>query len=150
MGQSLVNQYTHIIFSTKNREKLILPSIQSELFSYLGATCNELNCTSVKIGGHLDHVHVLCKLSKKLALETFLQKLKSHSSKWVKTKGDEFESFFWQDGYGAFSVSPGHVDALVKYIENQNEHHSKIIFKDEYLRILKKNNVDYDERYLWD
>lgn len=149
MGQSLVNQYMHVIFSTKNREELILPSIESELHRYLGGICNELDCTSLKIGGYLDHVHILCMLSKKITIETLLQKVKANSSKWIKTKGDIFEQFFWQDGYGAFSVSSRHVNLLMEYIANQKEHHSKMSFKEEYLRILKKNDVDYDERYLW-
>lgn len=89
-------------------------------------------------------------LSKKITLEKFLQELKSHSSKWIKEKGDPFYNFFWQDGYGAFSVSPSHVAGVVEYISNQHEHHLNVTFKEEFLRILERDNVEYDERYLWD
>ena len=150
MAQTLVKQYTHIIFSTKNREKLILPSIENELHLYLGGTCNNLECPTVKVGGHLDHVHILCVLSKKITLMDLLGQIKSYSSKWIKTKGESFKDFYWQGGYGAFSVSAGHVDALIEYIENQHAHHAKVSFKEEFIQILKKNNVEYDERYLWD
>lgn len=150
MAQTLVKQYTHIIFSTKNREKLILPSIENELYLYLGGTCNNLDCPSVKIGGHLDHVHILCVLSKKITFMDLLGQIKSYSSKWIKTKGEAFKDFYWQGGYGAFSVSPGHVAALIEYIENQHAHHANVSFKEEFIQILKKNNVEYDERYLWD
>ena len=150
MGQSLVYYYTHIIFSTKHREKLILPRIADELYSYLGGTCNRLKCQTIKVGGHLDHVHILCMLSKQVTISNLLAEIKSNSSKWMKTKGDDFKDFYWQDGYAAFSVSHGHVDQLIKYIENQHEQHSKVDFKEELLRILKKNGVYYDERYLWD
>ena len=150
MGQSLANHYAHIIFSTKHREKLILPHIEYELYSYLGGICNNLKCHTVKVGGHVDHVHILCMLSKQITISNLLEKIKTNSSKWIKTKGEAFKNFYWQDGYATFSVSPGHVEPLIGYIENQREHHSKIGFKEELLRILKKNDVDYDERYLWD
>lgn len=149
MGQSLVNQYTHIIFSTKNRQELIFPSIEFELYSYLGGICNNLECNTIQIGGHLDHVHILCMFSKKLALDKLLQELKANSSKWMKKKDDRLKQFFWQDGYGAFSVSPNHVSNLKEYISNQHEHHKDVTFKEEYLKVLKKNNIKYDERYLW-
>ncbi|NEN24607.1 IS200/IS605 family transposase [Cryomorpha ignava] len=150
MGQSLVIQYTHIVFSTKNREKLILPSIEAELFDYLGGVCNEMDCQSLIVGGHLDHVHILCKLSKNVALAKLLEQIKSNSSKWIKTIDSQFSNFFWQDGYGAFSVSRGHVDIVTKYIGNQHAHHCDVTFKNEFLGILKKNDVEYDERHIWD
>lgn len=150
MGQSLVIQYTHIVFSTKHREKLILPSIEAELFDYLGGTCNEMDCQSLIVGGHLDHVHILCRLSKNIALAKLLEQIKSNSSKWIKTVDSQFSNFFWQDGYGAFSVSRGHVDRVTKYIKNQHAHHSDVTFKNEFLDILKKNDAEYDERYIWE
>ena len=125
MGQSLVKNYIHIIFSTKHRQKLILPSIENELFAYLVGICNELECKSQRVGGYLDHIHIVCRLSQKIALMKLMEVLKSHSSKWIKTKGKEFENFFWQNGYGAFSVKPSEVDKVIKYIENQKEHHEK-------------------------
>ena len=79
-----------------------------------------------------------------------LEELKSHSSKWIKTKGKEYSNFYWQDGYGAFSVNPYEVDKVIKYIDNQHEHHSKKTFQDEYRAFLKKYQIDYDEKYVWD
>ncbi|MBK9256885.1 MAG: IS200/IS605 family transposase [Saprospiraceae bacterium] len=150
MGQSLAKNYIHIVFSTKNRNPLINSLIESELHSYLGGICNNLECHAIKVGGYTDHIHILCMLSKKLALMKLLEELKSHSSKWIKTKGDQYSNFYWQDGYGAFSVNPSEIDIVSDYIANQHEHHSKKSFKEEYLAFLKKYNVDYDERYLWD
>jgi len=150
MGQSLVKNYIHLIFSTKHREPLIAKNVQPELYSYLGAICNNLECYPVKIGGHFDHVHILCKLSKKITLVKLLEELKSHSSKWIKTKDDSFKKFYWQDGYGAFSVNPSELAIVSDYITNQDEHHQKKSFPDEYRSFLKKYNVEYDERYVWD
>jgi hypothetical protein len=79
-----------------------------------------------------------------------LEQIKSHSSKWMKTKGKELEGFYWQDGYGAFSVNPAEIDRVIAYIENQKEHHNKINFQDEYRAILKRYQMEYDERYMWD
>ena len=150
MGQSLVKNYIHIVFSTKHRQSLILPSIETELFSYLGGICNNLECHVLKVGGYKDHIHVLCMLSKKIALMKLVEQLKSNSSNWIKTKGDDFKNFYWQDGYGAFSVRPSEVEIVIKYIANQKEHRSKKTFKDEYKAVLKKYEVTYDERYVWD
>jgi putative transposase len=150
MGQSLVRNYIHIIFSTKHRQKLILPSIENELFAYLVGICEELECKPLRVGGYLDHIHIVCMLSKKIALMKLIEELKSHSSKWIKTKGNEFENFFWQGGYGAFSVKPSEVDNVIKYIANQKEHHEQKTFQNEYREYLKKYNVDFDERYVWD
>ncbi len=79
-----------------------------------------------------------------------IEKVKSHSSKWIKTKGEEFHNFYWQYGYGSFSISPKHIDVVVQYIKNQEEHHKKVSFKDEYRKFLKEYDIDFDERYVWD
>ncbi len=150
MGQSLVKNYLHIVFSTKHRQSLISPAIEPELHSYLGGILNNLECNPIKIGGYTDHIHVLCLLSKKIALMKLLEEMKSHSSKWIKTKDDRLKNFYWQDGYGAFSVNPSEVDVVIAYIENQHEHHKNKTFQDEYRAFLKKYKVDYDERYVWD
>ncbi len=150
MGQSLVKNYLHIVFSTKYRQPLIHPSVEAALHSYLGGICNRLECQVLKVGGYTDHIHILCMLSKKIALMKLMEELKSHSSKWVKTKGPGYENFYWQDGYGAFSVKPSEVDRVIAYIANQHQHHSKQTFQDEYRGYLKKYKVEYDERYVWD
>lgn len=85
-----------------------------------------------------------------MALVKLMEELKSHSSKWIKTKGEPYQKFYWQDGYGAFSVNPGEVEIVINYIENQREHHRKRTFQNEYRAFLKKYKIDYDERYVWD
>jgi REP element-mobilizing transposase RayT len=150
MGQSLVKNYIHIVFSTKHRIPLIHPPVEAELHRYLGGICNKLACPVLKVGGYTDHIHLLIMLSKKLALMKVLEELKSHSSKWIKTKGLAYETFYWQDGYGAFSVNPSGVDTVIKYIENQHDHHGTKSFQEEYRAFLKKYKVDYDEKYVWD
>ncbi len=150
MGQSLVQNYIHIIFSTKNREPFISHRIEEDLYSYLGGICNRLECTVLKIGGYRDHIHIFCMLSKKIALMKLLEEMKSHSSGWIKTKGDEFSNFYWQNGYGAFSVKHADVQSVITYISRQKEHHSQRDFKEEFRSFLKKYNVQYDEKYVWD
>jgi REP element-mobilizing transposase RayT len=150
MGQSLVKNYIHIVFSTKHRQTLINPPFDLELYSYLGAICKNLECFPVKIGGYKNHVHILCMLSKKITLMKLLEELKAHSSKWMKTKDESLKNFYWQDGYGAFSVNPNDVDIVIAYIENQYEHHHKKTFEDEYRAFLIKYLVEFDEKYVWD
>ncbi len=150
MGQSLVKNYVHITFGTKHRVPLIHPPTESELHNYLGGICKNLGCQPLKIGGYTNHVHILCMLSKNIALAKLLEEVKSHSSKWVKTKDSSLSKFYWQDGYGAFSVNPAEVDVVIAYIENQHEHHRKKTFEEEYLALLVKYGIAYDERYVWD
>jgi putative transposase len=150
MGQSLVKNYIHLVFSTKHRQPLIHPPVEEELHSYLGGICKNIGCQPIKVGGYTDHVHMLFMLSQKIALMKVVEEVKSHSSKWVKTKGEGYENFYWQDGYGAFSVYPNEIDRVITYIANQKQHHSKKTFQDEYRSILKKYEVEYDERYVWD
>lgn len=93
MGQSLVKNYIHIVFSTKYRQPLIKEFIADELYSFLGGVCKELECQPIKIGGYYDHVHILCMLSKKIALMKLLEEIKSHSSKWIKTKDESLKKY---------------------------------------------------------
>ena len=150
MGQSLVKNYIHIVFSTKHRQPLIHQPVEAELHAYLGGICNQLDCQAIQIGGYTDHIHILCMLSKKIALMKLVEELKSHASKWIKTMGDAYHNFYWQDGYGAFSVNPSEVDTVIAYIVNQHEHHRKKTFQEEYRAFLKKYKTAYDEKYVWD
>lgn len=150
MPQSIAYNYLHITFSTKYREPLIDEAIEEELFKYIGGICKNLECNPIKVGGYRDHIHILCILSRKIALMKLLEEVKSHSSKWIKTKGDQYKNFYWQRGYGSFSVNPAEIDVVIRYIENQAEHHKKKTFQEEYVAFLKKYNAEYDERYLWD
>lgn len=150
MGQSLNKIYVHLVFCTKNRQPVIDDFIEDELFSYLGGICRNLDCNPIQVGGYKDHVLILCLLSKKIALMKLLEEIKSNSSKWIKTKGSEFKDFYWQNGYGAFSVNPTEIEIVKKYIINQKEHHQKRSFQEEYLAFLNKYNIEYDEKYLWE
>ncbi|MDF1549529.1 MAG: IS200/IS605 family transposase [Bacteroidales bacterium] len=150
MSQSLSKVYIHITFSTKHRQTFIDDQIKTSLLEYLGGICKGLECNPIKIGGHSDHVHVFFLLSKKIAQMTLMEELKKQSSKWIKTKGKAYANFYWQNGYGIFSVNPVESDIVVKYIENQAEHHKKISFQDEFRAFLKKYKIAYDERYVWD
>ncbi len=149
MAQSLSQVYVHITFSTKNRAFLIDGDIENELYSYLAEICNNLKCNAKKVGGYKDHIHILCLLSRQITQSDLLEKIKKHSSKWIKTKGEKYKNFYWQEGYGIFSVNPSEIDKVVEYIENQKKHHTKKTFQQEFLAFLKKYKVDYDERYVW-
>ncbi len=116
----------------------------------MGGICNNLDCSPIIIGGWVDHVHILCKLSQKIPLMKLVEQVKSNSSKWVKTLDPSLEDFYWQDGYGAFSVNPNGVDRVQAYIANQHKHHAGQDFQSEYRGILNKYGVEYDERYVWD
>ncbi len=150
MGQSLVKNYVHLVFSTKHRQPFIVPAIEDELHAYMGGICRDMECPPIKIGGYIDHVHILCMLSKKLALMKLLEEIKTNSSLWIKTKGEAYVNFYWQNGYGAFSVNPSEVNIVIDYIARQHEHHRKKTFQEEYRAFLKKYEVEYDERYVWD
>ena len=150
MPQSISYVYVHITFSTKNRHPFIDDAIKQKLWTYLGGICKALECNPVRVGGHDDHVHICCVLSKKMAQTKLLEEIKRESSRWMKTKGGQYEHFYWQDGYGIFSVNPSEIETVVEYIENQQEHHKKRTFQEEFLAFLKKYHVGYDERYLWD
>ena len=150
MPQSLSKVYVHIIFSTKNRQNLIDDRIENSLYEYLGGICKGLECNPVKVGGHKNHVHLLCLLSRKVAQMKLLEEIKKQSSKWIKTKGQAYSNFYWQDGYGIFSINPSETDKAIDYIQLQQEHHKHKSFQDEFIAFLKKYQVEYDERYIWD
>lgn len=150
MPQSLYNNYIHIVFSTKYRQPLIDDAIKLELFAYLAGACKALGCPPVRVGGYDDHVHILCQLSKSLPLMKLIAEIKANSSRWIKTKGENYHNFYWQEGYGAFSVSYRQIYKIEKYIKNQAEHHRKTTYQAEFVSLLKENQLAYDERYLWD
>ncbi len=150
MPQSLAQLYTHLIFSTKNRISVLDPSIHESLGAYLGGILRALESPSLAIGFARDHVHVLYCQSRKIALIQTIEELKKSSSKWLKTQGPGFQGFYWQNGYGAFSVSASKLEAVRRYVLNQPTHHRKTTFEEEYRRFLEEYHVSYDERYLWD
>ncbi|MDR3261966.1 MAG: IS200/IS605 family transposase [Tannerella sp.] len=150
MPQSLSKVYVHLTFSTKDRYPFIDTHLQIRLWEYLGGVCKGLECHPVQIGGTHDHVHIFCLLSKKIAQVKLLEEVKKQSSKWVKTLNSRYAKFYWQDGYGIFSVNPSEIDVVSNYIRNQEEHHRKRTFKEEFIAFLNKYGVVYDERYIWD
>jgi putative transposase len=151
MPQSLVQIYAHIVFSTKNRQPLLRDrDFRAQTHAYLAGICKNLDCPALIIGGVEDHVHILCRFGKTIEIATLLRELKRDSSKWIKENDAALNDFHWQAGYGAFSVSPSHVDVLKKYILNQEEHHRRESFQDELRRICRKYDVEIDERYVWD
>jgi putative transposase len=150
MPQSLVKNYMHIVFSTKYRVPLISAPYEEELHHYLGGICKHKDCQPIQVGGYTDHVHILCKLSCKIALMDLVRDMKSNSSTWMKGQDKSLKNFRWQRGYGAFSVNPMQVDVVVAYIQNQHEHHKKKTFQQEYIGFLKRYQIPYDERYMWD
>jgi len=129
---------------------MLTDDVRPQIHAYLAGILQNLECMDVTVGGVADHVHILCNLTKKYAPMKVLELLKKDSSKWIKTQSPNIADFHWQDGYGLFSVSPSHFDAVRTYVLNQEEHHRKESFQDELRRILEKNGVKYDERYLWD
>ncbi len=151
MPQSLAQIYLHIVFSTKDRAPYLNDhDFRSRTHAYLAGICRNLDSPSLRVGGTEDHVHIACRFSRKHSIAGLLQKLKEKSSKWIKEKKPSLANFYWQAGYGAFSVSPSHMSALVEYIANQEEHHKKETYQDEFRRILEKYDIEYDERYVWD
>jgi REP element-mobilizing transposase RayT len=151
MSQSLVEIYVHIVFSTKNRQPFLCDrAFRGRTHGYLKGICDGQDSPSLQIGGVEDHVHILCRLGKTLDVSTLIRELKRESSKWIKVENPQLAEFYWQQGYGVFSVSPSHVPALKKYIADQEEHHQNETFQDEFRRLCEKYGVAIDERYVWD
>jgi REP element-mobilizing transposase RayT len=125
-------------------------SLRQEVHAYLATIFKEYDSPSLMIGGVEDHVHILCSLSRNHAISEIIRQAKRNSSKWIKTKGRLLAKFSWQNGYGAFSVSQSQVAEVRRYILRQEEHHRRITFQEEFRLFLKRYDVDYDERYVWD
>jgi putative transposase len=139
----------HAIFSTKDRRPWLTPEIRDEAFTYLGGTVKELGGQSLLVNGPGDHVHMLFMQPRTLSIAATIEKVKSHSSRWVKQRWPDRRTFAWQTGYAAFSVSKSHVEQVKLYIRNQEAHHRKVSFQEEEMAFLKKQGVDYDPRYVF-
>ena len=151
MPQSLAQITIHIVFSTKHRQPLLTqPDLRGRVHAYLAGTARELDCPSIRTGGTEDHVHMLCSLSRTMNIGDLVRDIKRASTTWINEEKSLSSEFHWQSGYGAFSVSPSHVDPLCRYIAHQDEHHRKESFQDEFRRLLRKYKIEYDERYVWD
>jgi len=150
MSESLSSVLIHLVFSTKNREPLITPAIETELHPYMATILRELKSPSLAIDGTADHVHLLFSLARVVTIADIVEEVKTSTSKWIKTKGREFRNFHWQRGYGAFSIGQSNVASLKRYIRHQKEHHKRVTFQDEYRKFLKAYGIDYDEKYVWE
>lgn len=148
MANSFVQINVHITFHIKSG---VMPIVQSDLprlFTYLGGCAKKQGAKAIAVGGMPDHIHMLVSIPATITLSDFVKNTKIWSSKWLKTLGDAYRGFAWQDGYGAFSVSHSVVAKTINYITSQSEHHKKLSFREEYLRFLQANEIEYDERYL--
>jgi putative transposase len=142
------NVLLHFIFSTQGRRPLIKPEFRADLFAYLGGIVREMLGTALIVNGTADHVHMLVRVRPSHSAAEIARVVKANSSRWVHEKWDL--GFAWQTGYGVFSVSESSVGAVAEYIAGQEEHHKSHSFQEEFVAFLEKNNVVYDERYIWD
>ena len=147
MASTLVKIDIHLIFHVKSTGTLMRSADLPRIFTYIGGVINGLGGMPMVVGGMPDHIHVLTSLPKTMALSDFVMKIKVESSKWIKTLDASYAVFAWQDGYGAFSVSPSILDKTMEYIRNQPEHHKRRSFVEEYRAFLDRYGVQYDERY---
>jgi len=151
MPQSLSAVYIHVVFSTKERRPFLRDRDKREaLHAYLGGISKTLECPPIIVGGIEDHVHLLARFARTITQAEWVKELKRVSNLWLKEQGRTYTEFQWQGGYADFSVSQSNLDRVKKYIANQEEHHRKLSFQDELRGLLRKHNVDWDERYVWD
>jgi len=151
MAQSLGKILVHLVFSTKERRPFLQDKLlREEMHLYLGGILANLDCQPIVVGGTADHVHLLCVLSRANSVAEIVKEVKRGSSLWVKTKNADLQDFAWQSGYGIFSVGFSQIDSVRTYIVGQEEHHRKISFQDEFRTLLRRYEVEFDERYVWD
>ena len=150
MPQSYCNLLYHMVFSTKHRSPLLTPDIQDRVYGYLAGGLKGEKGIPILINGTEDHVHILAALHQDCSVSTVLRNIKANSSKWLHQDVSGHDDFTWQAGYGAFTVSASQKDAVLRYIKNQEDHHRTMTFKEEFIGLLKKHKIEYDERYIWD
>lgn len=149
MPQSYVNLLYHIVFSTKDREPLITAAHQSRLYEYIGGIVRQQGGIALAINGMEDHVHLFAKLRQDKALSDMIRDFKAHSSGWMHKVFPDLKDFTWQNGYGAFTVSASQAGSVKRYIEEQQVRHQQRTFKDEFIGFLRANEIEFDERHLW-
>ena len=149
MSKSYTNLIYHMVFSTKERRPIITPDRQERLYEYVGGIIRGLGGISLGINGMEEHLHILGKLRADKAVSDVLRDLKSNSSGWMHDIFPDAADFAWQRGYGAFTVSSSQIPAVQKYIAEQKLHHAGQTFEDEFVSLLKKNQIDFDSKYLW-
>ncbi|HMC11510.1 MAG TPA: IS200/IS605 family transposase [Pirellulaceae bacterium] len=149
MAGTYTNLLYHVVFSTKERRRLITPVIEDELHKYIGGIVRNLEGDLLEANGDLDHRHLLILLKPKFALSDVVRDIKANSSGWLNERSKSLHKFGWQDGFAAFTVSKSQVPRVSSYIRNQKNHHQKTDFKTELRELLAKNQIEFDERYLW-
>jgi REP element-mobilizing transposase RayT len=150
MADAFTNLVYHLVFSTKHREPSIIESLRDRLYAYMGGIVRQQRGKLFEIGGMPDHVHLLVRLRADASVSETLRTIKANSSRWMNETLPQPKGFRWQAGYGAFSVSESQIPGVRRYIRGQAEHHAKTSFKEELMALLKKNRIEYDERYLFD
>ena len=146
MAHSYSRSHIHLVFSTKDRRNAIAKDWQPRLWAYLAGICKNHEMIALSVGGTENHVHILFHVPPILALAKAVALLKANSSKWMGEHGIKFS---WQEGYGAFSVSSSNLDQVTRYIQNQEAHHRKTSFEDEFRALLQKHGVEYDSKYVF-
>jgi putative transposase len=149
MGHTYTVSLFHCVFSTRDRQPAIDPSLRDRLWPFIGGIARENKIKALEVGGHFDHVHMLLWLPATMAVSKAMQLIKSGSSKFVHETFPRIRGFEWQEGYGAFSIGKGDIDRTVEYIRRQEEHHRGRTFQEEYLAFLEEHGIDYDPRYVF-
>lgn len=150
MATTFTNLLYHIVYSTKNRRPLITPRLQDELYRYIGAIIRDERGTQLEIGGMPDHVHIAVRFRADASVAEMMRRIKANSSKWAGERWGPRQWLGWQTGYAAFTVSESQLATVRDYIRNQPEHHGNTTFEEEFVALLKRHGIEYDERYLWD
>jgi putative transposase len=151
MPQSFSAVYVHLVFSTKERRPFPRDlAVRDSLHGYLGAASKELECAPLRVGGVEDHVHLLCRQGRTISQADWAKEIKRVSSVWLKEQGRDYADFQWQTGYATFSVSQSNLPELTRYVAEQEQHHKKMSFQDELRALLRKHEIEWDERYIWD
>ncbi len=151
MPQSLANVLLHLVFSTKHRQPFLnTPELRDVMTGYLVGTLRNLECPSLIVGVVEDHAHILCNLHRTISIAKLVEEVKKSSSARIKEEGRQLCDFHWQNGYGVFSVSQSNSPRVKKYITNQEEHHRTRTFQEEFRVLLTRQEMEFDERYVWD
>lgn len=148
MPVTYTNLVYHVVFTTKDRQPLIVEVVRERLYAYMGGIVRSHGGFLMAIGGMPDHVHLMARFRPDASIAEMVRLIKANSSKWMNERSEVPERFQWQAGYGAFSVSESRIPAVRAYIQNQQEHHARVSLKDELLALLQKNRIEFDERYL--
>ena len=151
MPQSLSAVYIHLVFSTKERRPFLRDTgVRAALHAYMGGISKTLECPPLIVGGVDDHVHLLCRFGRTITQAEWVKEVKRISNGWLKEQGPEYSDFEWQGGYADFSASQSNIEQVKQYIAGQEEHHCKVNFQDELRALLRRHEIEFDERYVWD